>query len=57
MLDPAVFANVAKLIAGIEGTSIMWDGVNITWDKQCLKFGPNCFIEHVLEAGCDTTFW
>jgi len=50
VLDPAVFAGVATLVNAIQATSIMWQGENITWDKQCLKFGPNCFIEHVLEV-------
>lgn len=50
VLEPTVFAGLATLVAGIEATSIVYEGTDITWDDQCYKIGPTCSINHPLKA-------
>ena len=50
VLTPIIFGQVATLVAGIEATSIMYEGKNVTWNDQCYKFGPSCAISHPLKA-------
>ena len=49
-LRPTILDALATLVAGVEATTVEWEGATLSWEDQCFKIGAACVISHINQA-------